>query len=149
MFITAFEGVLDLVTGEFRYVTPDMKCRLFTAGKPTPMKPTKIRAGFVLAGIEDIVYKEQKLQLNIGDKIFQYTDGVTEATDKDRQLYGMDRLDHVLNQQCLSSNPEETLKLVKADIDAFVGDNDQFDDITMLCLEYTKKMENQRLLNNC
>ena len=57
--------------------------------------------------------------------------------------------DHVLNQQCLSSNPEETLKLVKADIDAFVGDNDQFDDITMLCLEYTKKMENQRLLNNC
>ena len=78
--------------------------------------------------------------MNIGDKIFQYTDGVTEATDKDRQLYGMDRLDHVLNQQCLSSNPEETLKLVKADIDAFVGDNDQFDDITMLCLEYTKKM---------
>ena len=41
------------------------------------------------------------------------------------------------------------LKLVKADIDAFVGGNDQFDDITMLCLEYTKKMENQRLLNNC
>ena len=98
---------------------------------------------------ENEKYKEQKLQLNIGDKIFQYTDGVTEATDKDRQLYGMDRLDHVLNQQCLSSNPEETLKLVKADIDAFVGDNDQFDDITMLCLEYTKKMENQRLLNNC
>ena len=113
------------------------------------MKPTKYGAGFVLAGIEDIVYKEQKLQLNIGDKIFQYTDGVTEATDKDRQLYGMDRLDHVLNQQCLSSNPEETLRLVKADIDVFVGDNDQFDDITMLCLEYTKKMENQRLLNNC
>ena len=65
------------------------------------MKPYKIRAGFVLAGIEDIVYKEQKLQLNIGDKIPQYTDGVTEATDKDRKLYGMDRLDHVLNQAVL------------------------------------------------
>ena len=81
-------------------------------------------------------YKEQKIQLNIGDKIFQYTDGVTEATDKDNQLYGMDRLHKVLNEKCLDCNPEQTLKLVKEDIDAFVGDNDQFDDITMLCLEY-------------
>ena len=101
----------------------------------------KIRAGFVLAGIEDIVYKEQKLQLNIGDKVFQYTDGVTEAMNKDNQLYGMDRLHHILNQQCQTCSPEKTLELVKADIDAFAGDNDQFDDITMLCLEYTKKME--------
>ena len=149
MFITAFEGVLDLVTGEFRYVNAGHEMPFVYRRETNTYEAYKIRAGFVLAGIEDIVYKEQKLQLNIGDKIFQYTDGVTEATDKDRQLYGMDRLDHVLNQQCLSSNPEETLKLVKADIDAFVGDNDQFDDITMLCLEYTKKMENQRLLNNC
>lgn len=149
MFITAFEGVLDLVTGEFRYVNAGHEMPFVYRRETNTYEAYKIRAGFVLAGIEDIVYKEQKLQLNIGDKIFQYTDGVTEATDKDRQLYGMDRLDHVLNQQCLSSNPEETLKLVKADIDAFVGGNDQFDDITMLCLEYTKKMENQRLLNNC
>ena len=149
MFITAFEGVLDLVTGEFRYVNAGHEMPFVYRRETNTYEAYKIRAGFVLAGIEDIVYKEQKLQLNIGDKIFQYTDGVTEATDKDRQLYGMDRLDHVLNQQCLSSNPEETLKPVKADIDAFVGDNDQFDDITMLCLEYTKKMENQRLLNNC
>ena len=149
MFITAFEGVLDLVTGEFRYVNAGHEMPFVYRRETNTYEAYKIRAGFVLAGIEDIVYKEQKLQLNIGDKIFQYTDGVTEATDKDRQLYGMDRLDHVLNQQCLSSNPEETLRLVKADIDVFVGDNDQFDDITMLCLEYTKKMENQRLLNNC
>ena len=140
MFITAFEGVLDLVTGEFRYVNAGHEMPFVYRRETNTYEAYKIRAGFVLAGIEDIVYKEQKLQLNIGDKIFQYTDGVTEATDKDRKLYGMDRLDHVLNQQCLSSNPEETLKLVKADIDAFVGDNDQFDDITMLCLEYTKKM---------
>ena len=39
------------------------------------------------------------------------------------------------------SSPEKTLELVKADIDAFAGDNNQSDDITMLCLEYTKKME--------
>ena len=140
MFITAFEGVLDLVTGEFRYANAGHEMP-FIYRKEGGYEAYKIRPGFVLAGMENIKYKEQKIQLNIGDKIFQYTDGVTEATDKDNQLYGMDRLHKVLNEKCLDCNPEQTLKLVKEDIDAFVGDNDQFDDITMLCLEYKKKME--------
>ncbi len=140
MFITAFEGVLDLVTGEFRYANAGHEMP-FIYRKDGGYEAYKIRPGFVLAGMENIKYKEQKIQLNIGDKIFQYTDGVTEATDKDNQLYGMDRLHKVLNEKCLDCNPEQTLKLVKEDIDAFVGDNDQFDDITMLCLEYKKKME--------
>ena len=140
MFITAFEGVLDLVTGEFRYANAGHEMP-FIYRKEGGYEAYKIRPGFVLAGMENIKYKEQKIQLNIGDKIFQYTDGVTEATDKDNQLYGMDRLHKVLNEKCLDCNPEQTLKLVKEDIDAFVGGNDQFDDITMLCLEYKKKME--------
>ena len=140
MFITAFEGVLDLVTGEFRYANAGHEMP-FIYRKDGGYEAYKIRPGFVLAGMENIKYKEQKIQLNIGDKIFQYTDGVTEATDKDNQLYGMDRLHKVLNEKCLDCNPEQTLRLVKEDIDAFVGDNDQFDDITMLCLEYKKKME--------
>ena len=140
MFITAFEGVLDLVTGEFRYANAGHEMP-FIYRKDGGYEAYKIRPGFVLAGMENIKYKEQKIQLNIGDKIFQYTDGVTEATDKDNQLYGMDWLHKVLNEKCLDCNPEQTLKLVKEDIDAFVGDNDQFDDITMLCLEYKKKME--------
>lgn len=140
MFITAFEGVLDLVTGEFRYANAGHEMP-FIYRKEGGYEAYKIRPGFVLAGMENIKYKEQKIQLNIGDKIFQYTDGVTEATDRDNQLYGMDRLHKVLNEKCLDCNPEQTLKLVKEDIDAFVGDNDQFDDITMLCLEYKKKME--------
>ena len=139
MFITAFEGVLDLVTGEFRYANAGHEMP-FIYRKDGGYEAYKTRPGFVLAGMENIKYKEQKIQLNIGDKIFQYTDGVTEATDKDNQLYGMERLEKVLNGKCLGCSPEQTLKLVKEDIDAFVGDNDQFDDITMLCLEYTKKM---------
>lgn len=140
MFITAFEGVLDLVTGEFRYVNAGHEMP-FIYRKDEGYEAYKIRPGFVLAGMENIKYKEQKIQLNIGDRIFQYTDGVTEATDKDNQLYGMDRLNRILNKECQTCSPEKTLELVKADIDAFVGDNDQFDDITMLCIEYTKKME--------
>lgn len=140
MFITAFEGVLDLVTGEFRYVNAGHEMP-FIYRKDGSYEAYKTRPGFVLAGMENIRYKEQKIQLEEGDRIFQYTDGVTEATDRENCLYGMERLHKVLNGKCLNSDPEETLELVKADIDAFVGDNDQFDDITMLCLTYLKKME--------
>ena len=140
MFITAFEGVLDLVTGEFRYVNAGHE-KPFIYHESEGYEAYKVRSGFVLAGMENIRYKEQIIQLHIGDKVFLYTDGVTEAMNKEHQLYGMDRLHHILNQQCQTCSPEKILELVKADIDAFVGDNDQFDDITMLCLEYTKKME--------
>ena len=79
------------------------------------------------------------MQLAPGDKIFQYTDGVTEATNAAQELYGMDRLENVLAKNTALS-PTELLATIKADIDAFVGEAPQFDDITMLCLEYRKTM---------
>ena len=139
MFITAFEGVLDLETGEFRYVNAGHEPP-FIYHKDGSYEQYKTRPGFVLAGMENVKYKEQKIQLNVGDRIFQYTDGVTEATDANNQLYGMERLQAVLNQKCLEETPKQILENVKADIDDFVGDVDQFDDITMLCLEYMKEM---------
>ena len=82
------------------------------------------------------------MSLEPGDKLFQYTDGVTEATDSANQLYGMERLSDVLNK-VKDDTPEAVLDAVKTDLDEFVGDAPQFDDITMLCLEYTKKMEDR------
>ena len=70
-----------------------------------------------------------------GDKIFQYTDGVTEATDSKNELYGMDRLANVLNRN-VDKVPMELLPEVKKDIDTFVGDAPQFDDITMLAFKF-------------
>ena len=87
-------------------------------------------------------YKAGSMTLEPGDKLFQYTDGVTEATDSANQLYGMERLSDVLNK-VKDDTPEAVLDAVKTDIDRFVGDAPQFDDITMLCLEYTKKMEDR------
>lgn len=78
MFITAFEGVLDLVTGEFRYVNAGHEPP-FIYRKGGGYEAYKINPGFVLAGIEDFQYEEQVTQLHVGDRIFQYTDGVTEA----------------------------------------------------------------------
>ena len=80
------------------------------------------------------------MQLAEGDKFFQYTDGVTEATNKDNELYGMERLGKVLRANA-SLSPSELLPAVKEDIDAFVGGAEQFDDITMICFEYRKRMQ--------
>ena len=138
MFITAFEGVLDLVTGEFRYVNAGHEVPfLYREGS---FQAYKIKPGFVLAGMEDTRYREGVLTLEPGDKIFQYTDGVTEAINARNELYGNGRLDAVLNRNS-EKMPDEIIDAVKTDVDSFVGDTPQFDDITMLCLEYKARME--------
>ena len=138
LFITAFEGVLDLVSGEFKFVNAGHEIP-YICKKNDVFKPYKLRAGFVLAGMEGIKYKCGCMQLSPGDKIFQYTDGVTEATNSANELYGMGRLEEFLAKNSALS-PSELLPELKKDIDDFVGEAPQFDDITMLCLEYKEQM---------
>lgn len=142
MFITAFEGVLDLVTGQFNFVNAGHEPPFIASGGQ-PFSPCKIRPGFVLAGMEGMRYRCGSMRLAPGDKLFQYTDGVTEATDANSQLYGMERLGRILEENTRQS-PQVLLAAVKADIDAFVGDAPQFDDITMLCLEFQRYMEEEK-----
>ena len=141
LFITAFEGVLDLVTGRFAFVNAGHEPP-FLSRAGGPYELYRVRPGFVLAGMEGMRYQSGVIQLNPGDRIFQYTDGVTEATDRGNELYGMERLTRVLGQNT-DRLPAELLPAVKADIDAFVGDAPQFDDITMLCLEYRARMKEE------
>ena len=139
LFITAFEGVLDFVTGEFNFVNAGHEMP-FVCKTDGAFEPYKIRPGFVLAGMENMRYRAGSMILEPGDKIFQYTDGVTEATNIHNELYGMERLEVILNKvKC--GTPHEILPAVKADVDEFVGEAPQFDDITMLCLEYKERME--------
>lgn len=138
LFITAFEGVLDLCTGQFDFVNAGHELPFICKANGN-FEAYKIKPGFVLAGMEGIRYKSGSITLGVGDKVFQYTDGVTEATDVQNKLYGMERLSTVLNQ-VRDKKPDEILPAVKNDIDAFVGTAPQFDDITMLCLEYKAKM---------
>lgn len=141
LFITAFEGVIDLSSGAFRYVNAGHEIP-YICKKDGKFEPYKIRAGFVLAGMEGMKYKCGELELEPGDKIFQYTDGVTEATNANNELYGMDRLTEILGENSALA-PTELLPVIKNDIDRFVGEAPQFDDITMLCLEYKERMEDQ------
>ena len=138
LFITAFEGVLDLVTGEFNFVNAGHEMP-FICKKDGDFVPYKIRPGFVLAGMEDMRYRAGSMILEAGDKIFQYTDGVTEATNANNELYGMERLASILNE-VKTGTPHDILPAVKKNVDEFVGEAPQFDDITMLCLEFKANM---------
>ena len=95
----------------------------------------KDRHGFVIGGMAGTQYKEYELQLNPGDKLFVYTDGVPEATDRALELFGTGRMMAALNT-VKDGSPERVLSGVRHAVDEFVKDAEQFDDLTMLCLEY-------------
>ncbi len=88
-----------------------------------------------VATMEGIPFREHEFEISAGDELFVYTDGVAEATDKNDELYGTDRMLEALNG-CASDDPKEYLAAVKKGIDDFVGDAPQFDDITMLGFTY-------------
>jgi len=143
LFITAFMGVLDMVTGEFVYANAGHEMP-FICKKGDKFHPYKIKPGFVLAGMEDMNYRTGSIMMEPGDKILQYTDGVTEATDAHNELYGMERLENFLGTVS-DREPTEILPALKQNIDEFVGEAPQFDDITMLCLEYKERMNPEQL----
>ena len=85
-------------------------------------------------------YREYEIQMTPGAKIFLYTDGVPEATNAQNELFGTDRMIAALNQEP-DASPEDILKNVRRAVDDFVEEAEQFDDLTMLCLEYKGPQE--------
>lgn len=135
LFITAFEAVLDLDTGLLTCVNAGHEPPFIYDSGADVFSSRKVKSGFVLAGMEDMKYSAFTFQMKPGDKFFEYTDGVTEATDANSRLFGMDRLERAL-KKARKDKPEEIINTVRNDIDGFVGDTEQFDDITMICVEY-------------
>ena len=142
MFVTAWMGVLDLETGLIRYANAGHNPPVVRR-KDGTYAYLKGKANFVLAGMEGVRYKEQQLQLQQGDEIFLYTDGVTEAHDIHNRLFGEERL-LVSLSQTKGMTVDEICKKVKQDVDAFEGEAEQFDDITMLCVRLNE-VENKML----
>jgi serine phosphatase RsbU (regulator of sigma subunit)/anti-sigma regulatory factor (Ser/Thr protein kinase) len=132
MFVTAWMGILDLKTGLIKFANAGHNPPLVKHKNGT-YEYLKGKVNFVLAGMDMVKYKEQELQLQPGDKIYLYTDGVTEAHNSQNELFGEERLLESLNST-KGMSVEEICKKVKKDVDAFVADGEQFDDITMLCV---------------
>ena len=130
LFVTCWAGVYDTESGLLTFVNAGHNPPVILRKDEKPQFITQ-RSGFVLAGLEDFRYKQEQLQLAVGDEMFFYTDGVTEATDTANQLYGNERLLACL-ARCSNTGVYEQLETLKRDIDAFVGGADQFDDITIM-----------------
>ena len=134
MFVTAWMGILNTKTGKVMFANAGHNPPLVKHDDGT-FEYLKSRAGFVLAGMEGVRYRINELELKPGDAIYLYTDGVTEATNLENELYGEERL-HAVLETHKDKFPDELCELVKKDVDDFVGDAPQFDDITMLTLKY-------------
>ena len=133
MFVTAWIGILELSTGKLTCANAGHEYpALCRNGKYELFRD---RHGFVLGGMKGSKYREYEIMLNKGDKIFVYTDGVPEAKNANSEMFKTDRMMDALSAAA-NADPEETLKIVRNSVDAFVGNAEQFDDLTMLCLEY-------------
>ncbi len=137
MFVTVWFGILDLQSGQLTAAN---------AGHEYPVikKPRgkfellKDRHGFVIGGFDNIQYEEYHILMEPGSKLFLYTDGVPEATGARQEMFGIERMIAALNDSPESS-PKEILESVRSAVDRFAGDAPQFDDLTMLCIEYKGK----------
>ena len=133
MFITVWFGILEISTGRLTAANAGHEYPVLKQGDRFEL--FKDRHGLVLGAMDGVKYKEYTIQLSPGDKIFLYSDGVPEATDSNNKLFGTDRMLEALNQR-----PESSARNILADVqeavDEFVGTAEQFDDLTMLCLEY-------------
>ena len=141
MFVTVWLGILDLKTG------------LLTAANaghefPVLRQPDgyfeviKDRHGFILGGMAGVKYREYDLQLRPGAKLFVYTDGVPEACNEQQEFFGLERTVSALNQD-VNETPQAILENVRIAVKQFVAGAPQFDDLTMMCLQYNGTPESQ------
>ena len=134
MFVTAWMGVLEVSTGNLTYVNAGHNPPLIK-GEDGSFRYLNCTPGFILAGLEGIPYTQDTLQLRKGDSICLYTDGVPDTINIQEEMYGEDRLEIAINAH-KEETPEEILRVIKAELDLFSGEAEQFDDVTMLCMKY-------------
>ncbi|SHK41050.1 sigma-B regulation protein RsbU (phosphoserine phosphatase) [Selenomonas ruminantium] len=137
MFVTAFVGLLNIKTGHFTYVNAGHNPPLIYRKKENKFSYMDVKRNFVLGGMDELMFKGQDLTLEPGDKLFLYTDGVTEALNESDELYGEERLIDTLDAAGADKvNLQELLAMVQKSLALHVGTAAQSDDITMLALSY-------------
>ncbi|MBQ2160672.1 MAG: PP2C family protein-serine/threonine phosphatase, partial [Firmicutes bacterium] len=134
MFVTIWLGILELSTGKLTYANAGHEYPAIRhAGGDYEL--VKGRHGFIVGGMPGLTYKEDSITLEPGSGIFLYTDGVPEATAGDGSMFGLDRMIDTLNGDP-DASPEKVIERVRTEVDDFVKDAEQFDDITLMALTY-------------
>ena len=137
LFVTVFICILDVTTGEVEYSNGGHNPPLICRKDEEEYEYLSLEKNFVVGGISGFKFKRANLKLKNGDILYLYTDGVTEAMDKDNKQYSEARLKKVLSEIKKDKRDVYNIeKVIKEDIKKFVGGAEQSDDITMVILKY-------------
>jgi len=137
MFVTVWVGVLELSTGKLTASNAGHEYPVIKE-PGQPFRILKDKHSFVLGAIGGKVYEEYEMQFEPGTRIFLYTDGIPEALggEDSGEMFGTGRMLEALNRTASDASAHEILMEVYKSLEVFVSDAAQFDDLTMLCLEY-------------
>ena len=141
LFVTIWLGKLNLKTGKLSYVNAGHNQPLIKHDSNN-FEYMKTHPNLVIGGMEGIQYNEHEINLNAGDMIFLYTDGVTEANDNYNGFYGENRLKETINNN-KNKKLNDIINEITEDIDKFCNNSEQYDDITMLIIKYNGWVENE------
>ena len=135
MFVTVWFGIYTISTGKVVAANAGHEYPIIQHGD-RGFEILKDRHGFVIGGMSGLKYRDYEFVLEPGDALFLYTDGVPEATDAEGNMYGTQNLLETLNRVS-DSSARSLLEAVHQDVERFVGNAPQFDDLTMLALKHT------------
>ena len=135
MFVTVWFGIYTVSTGKVTAANAGHEYPIIKHGE-RGFEILKDRHGFVIGGMSGLKYRDYEFNLELGDMLFLYTDGVPEATDASGAMYGTERLLNTLNAAA-DKSAKGLLEAVHADVENFVGKAPQFDDLTMLAIKRT------------
>ncbi len=137
MFVTVFYGILNHRTGALDYTNGGHNPAYVLRGKNGELERLGHFPNLVIGGFEDFSYKSESAQLDPGDSLFLYTDGITEAFDAKDEAFGDERLEDSL-VELYHDDAKTIIEGVYADLGEFIGDRTQSDDITMLVVKRLK-----------
>lgn len=133
MFVTVWFGILTISTGQVIASNAGHEYPILR-GASGEFTLFKDKHGFVVGGMEGVRYKDYEFTLEKGGTLFLYTDGVAEATNLQDELFGTDRMLEALNREP-AADAKKLLENMRKDVDTFVGEAPQFDDLTMLAVK--------------
>ncbi|MBQ3789330.1 MAG: SpoIIE family protein phosphatase [Lachnospiraceae bacterium] len=135
LFVTVWLGMLDTETGQLIYVNAGHNPPVLTRRGGDPEYLSESEPQLVMGWMDDLFYREEEVRISLGDRLYLYTDGVTEAKNEQEEFVGEDRL-LAWMKQCGNLEVRERVEKIGEEIAAFRGEADQFDDITMLEVEF-------------
>ena len=142
MFVTLFIGVLDLPTGHLRFCNAGHERPIIFYNSQLTVHNSSLElvSNLPVGLFDDVKYDLQKMQIPANSTIFLYTDGLTEAKNKERKQFGLERVEAVLATQ-VGKQPQEILEKITEAVHGFVMDAEQSDDLTLLAIRYTPSQE--------